>query len=72
MKSLQNNMNNTTKLIKVDSSWSDGMGKKFHIIKVAELDGYLWIHYKQDRIVEHKEFSCYLESFLERFTEVSE
>jgi hypothetical protein len=60
------------KLPKVGSVWSSTDGKKFHVIHVVELDGHTWVHYEQDKINESREYSCYVETFLSRFTEAPE
>ena len=39
----------------------------FRVLHTVELDGHMWIHYRQDSSA--KEYSCYLESFLSRFSE---
>jgi hypothetical protein len=60
------------KIIKEGSKWSGNDGKKFHVIHVVEVDGKTWVHYEQDNVTESREFSCYIESFLERFRELPE
>lgn len=54
------------------SIWKGSDEKRFIVIQLAEADGHTWVHYRQDlgikvRIDECKEFSCYLESFVQRF-----
>ena len=49
------------------SRWMSTDRKIFHVITVVEVDGHTWVHYAQDNTNESKEFSCYVESFLERF-----
>jgi hypothetical protein len=58
--------------IKEGSKWSGTDGKRFHVIHVVETDGHTWVHYEQDGVLESREFSCYIESFLERFKELPE
>ena len=41
----------------------------FRVLDVIELDGHTWIHYCEDDNGESK-YSCYLESFLGRFSEI--
>lgn len=55
---------------KVGSRWGDTDAKIFHVMAVVELDGHTWVHYEQDKVNESREFSCYLESFLQRFREL--
>ena len=56
--------------IKNGSRWSGSNGKVYHVLHVVELEGHTWVHYiletKEQDI--NKEFSCYQESFLSRFT----
>jgi hypothetical protein len=60
--------------IKEGSKWSGSNGRKFHVIHVVELDGHTWVHYidEQAKENENREYSCYIESFLSRFTELPE
>ena len=55
---------------KEGSRWEGHSGSVFHVIHVVEVDGNTWVHYEQDKINESREFSCYLESFLQRFREL--
>ena len=59
-------------MIKVGSKWRGTDGKVFHVVHRVELDGHAWIHYEQDNCDECREFSCYEESFLERFRPLPE
>jgi hypothetical protein len=60
--------------IKNGSRWSGSNGKVYHVLHVVELEGHTWVHYiletKEQDI--NKEFSCYQESFLLRFTPLPE
>jgi hypothetical protein len=60
--------------IKNGSRWSGSNGKVYHVLHVIELEGHTWVHYiletKEQDI--NKEFSCYQESFLLRFTPLPE
>jgi len=55
---------------KEGSKWSGSDNKVFHVIHVVDVDGHTWVHYEQDKVNESREFSCYLESFLQRFREL--
>lgn len=59
----------TDRLIVENGIWSDVEGKKFRIIKVIEIDEQIWIYYASKGKEPYQEYSCYLESFLERFKE---
>lgn len=55
--------------IEVQSRWADTQGNRFQIIHVITDDaGHEWVHYRRERDAE--EFSCWTESFLQRFTSV--
>jgi hypothetical protein len=61
------------KQIKIGSRWWSGSEKKFLVLAVIERDGHTWVHYRDDHTLqENQEYSCYLESFLQRFTELPE
>lgn len=57
-------------IVKVGSRWTGSDNKIYHVIHVVEMNGHTWIHYEQDNTKECKEYSCYIESFLERFREI--
>ena len=52
--------------LKEGSKWTAILGSDiFVIIQTVELDGHTWVHYRKEP--SEKEYSCYAESFLERF-----
>ena len=54
-------------MIKLDSSWHGPDHSECVVISVTECkDGHTWVHYRNTK---GQEFSCYEESFLERFSE---
>jgi hypothetical protein len=55
--------------IKIGSTWQGGH-KKFTVVALQEHDSKTWIYYKN--IQDQKEYSCYLEAFLSRFTGLPE
>lgn len=57
--------------IKEGSKW-EGSGKKFVVLHTIEQEGHTWVHYRDEKGTEPKEYSCYIESFLERFRSVPE
>jgi len=61
-------------MIKKDSKWNDGGGKIFRILDIVQIEGHTWIHYIKENAQdgENREYSCYLESFLSRFTQMPE
>ena len=64
--------------IKVGSRWWAGSNKKFLVLAIVEAsDGNVWVHYRDDRgqyssSENCKEYSCYKESFLQRFSPLPE
>jgi hypothetical protein len=64
-------------MIKEGSLWGTGEGKFFRVLSVKEIDGHTWVHYREDQgikvpALECREYSCYQESFLQRFRQVPE
>lgn len=59
-------------MVKVGTRWWGQDGKKFVVIHVIEQEGHTWVHYRDDRRDEPREYSCYLESFLSRFSPLPE
>ena len=57
---------------KSGSRWSGhGSHEIFRVLSIIEMnDGHIWVHYCKDNDGEQN-YSCYLESFLERFTETT-
>ena len=62
-------------MVKEGSKWVGNNGDRFHVIHTIELDGHNWVHYIKENVHEHeliREFSCYEESFLQRFSQIPE
>lgn len=53
---------------KVGSKWRSS-SKIFTVLHTVEINGHRWVHYREDGCPECREFSCYVESFLDRFRE---
>lgn len=61
------------KNVTVGSRWWAGEDKRFVVIAVVEQAGHTWVHYRDDKNKESpREYSCYIESFLDRFTGLPE
>ena len=62
--------------VKVGSLWRTTDDKKFRVINVVEADGHTWVHYRNElkgfNQSQSKEYSCYVESFVERFSPTPE
>jgi hypothetical protein len=61
-------------MVKEGSRWSDSNSQKFRVIHIIELEEHTWIHYIKDNVHEDetREYSCYVESFLARFSPIVE
>jgi hypothetical protein len=57
--------------IKDGSCWNGG-DKKFIVLHTIEQDGHIWVHYRDEKGDPPREYSCYQESFLSRFTALPE
>jgi hypothetical protein len=55
-------------MVKEGTRWMSADGKAFHVIHRIELDGQIWIHYIEENKENCREYSCYEDSFLSRFT----
>ena len=56
-------------MVKMGSKWMGSEGKIFCVIGTAEIEGKNWVYYrKEDTKQEPREYSCFVESFLARFT----
>lgn len=58
----------TTQLPKDGSKWTGGDRKVFTVINTVVIEDNTWIHYRDDR----REYSCFVESFLQRFIALPE
>jgi hypothetical protein len=48
--------------------YKDADGEQFQVLEVEPTDGGVWVHYQ--RMSDRAEFSCLLDAFNDRFTEV--
>jgi hypothetical protein len=61
------------KAVTVGSRWWAGQGERFVVLDIITIEGYTWVHYRDDKSKENpREYSCYIESFLQRFSELPE
>jgi len=56
--------------VKEGTRWSSSDGNVFHVMNVVEVDGHTWVHYEQDNVPESRTFSCWVESFVGRFSPI--
>lgn len=64
-------------MVKQGTIWYDGKDKFFRVLSVTKQDGHIWVHYREDfgikvPALECREFSCYQESFVQRFSPTPE
>ncbi len=63
-------------MVKIGSVWRTTDDKRFRVINVVEAEGHTWVHYRNElpgfNQTEAKEYSCYVESFVERFSPTPE
>lgn len=57
------------KPIKEGTRWNGG-DKIFVVISEVETEGHTWIHYREENKIEPREYSCYKESFVQRFRQL--
>ena len=62
--------------VKIGSLWRTTDDKKFRVINVVEANGHTWVHYRNElkgfNQTQANEYSCYVESFVERFSPTPE
>ncbi len=59
--------------IKEGSRWAGGdYRQKFIVLSVVETGNEVWVHYRDESGNPPKEYSCYKDSFLSRFTKLPE
>lgn len=64
-------------MVEAGTLWGSSDGKKFRVISVTEINDHIWVYYREDRgwsvpEPQCREYSCYVESFLERFSKLPE
>lgn len=55
-------------MVKQGSRWIGNDGKEFVVIHCIELEGKVWVHYRDQK---SQEYSCYEEAFVCRFGEMT-
>lgn len=53
-------------MVREGTNWDGGEGRVFTVLHRVELEGKVWIHYRNQ---DGEEFSCYEEAFVSRFRE---
>ena len=60
-------MVNTEQRPKIGSRWRASQGQIFVVIDIVDIKDHTWVHYREKDTSQ--EYSCFLESFYDRFTE---
>lgn len=58
-------------MVTVGSIWKDSEYTNYVVINLVTINGKDWVFYRKEKAVpenENREFSCYVESFVRRFT----
>lgn len=55
-------------MVKEGTKWVGNEGREFVVIHRVELEGNIWIHYRDHQA---QEYSCYEDAFLYRFRELA-
>jgi hypothetical protein len=60
--------------IKLGSRWWTSNGEHFIVLATPTIDGNDWVYYRSEKPIneEVREYSCYKESFLSRFSPLPE
>ena len=56
----------------IGTIWRDAEGNKFVVTLVDHNMEGSWVHYKGAHLLAEKEFSCLVDAFKERFTQVEQ
>lgn len=60
-------------IIKEGSRWAGSDYRTvFIVLHTVEQEGHTWVHYREESGNPPKEYSCYQESFLQRFNQLPE
>ena len=63
-------------MVEAGTLWWAGEDKKFRVLNVTEIEGHTWVHYREEKKIypcpDCKEYSCYIESFVQRFSPATE
>ena len=57
--------------VKDGSIWISDQGKEFVVLHTIEVGGNVWVHYRDQDCPECHEYSCFVESFVARFTPIT-
>ena len=63
-------MSYTSKDVTEGSIWVSNTMQRFQVISITEIENHTWVYYRKFNAPPEdcREFSCYVESFLSRFS----
>ena len=53
------------------SFWSTANGQEFVVLSLTEQDGNTWVHYRRNDRKDPQEYSCFVESFVQRYRRIT-
>lgn len=63
-------------MVEQGTLWGSSDSKKFRVISVSEVEGHTWVYYRDELPgfdqSKSREYSCYVESFEQRFRQLPE
>lgn len=62
---------NTIEDVTEGSFWSTADGREFLVLSVSEQEGNTWVHYRRNDRRDSQEYSCFVESFIQRFVRIT-
>lgn len=62
---------NTIEDVTEGSFWSTADGREFLVLSVSEQEGNTWVHYRRQDRRDPQEYSCFVESFIQRFRRIT-
>ena len=64
-------MTNQINEVTPGSFWASPSGQEFLVLSVTEQDGHTWVHYRRHDRRDPQEYSCFVESFVQRYKRIS-
>lgn len=64
-------MTNQIEDVVAGSFWSTANGQEFVVLALTEQDGNTWVHYRRNDRKDPQEYSCFVESFVQRYRRIT-
>ena len=64
-------MTNQIEDVVAGSFWASANGQEFVVLSIAEQDGNTWVHYRRNDRKDPQEYSCFVESFVQRYRRIT-